>query len=190
MGLAAAPQSAAASSSNCGNVLERRAKLAVSFAVQLQEVDGAGCPQAKRRNVGSRGWLFAYFLAAESRSAGGPRPALCPWLGQFVNNEKISLKQKYIKRKQLSKQHRFVASDRGRESPRQASYLSCSHKKRNPKNATRPSASLRFAPGKPASRHSVCGAAKLTARHAAPFKHIAANWRTKHWHSSVPMPAA
>ena len=51
-----------------------------------------------------------------------------------------------------------------RVSPRQASYLSCSHKKRNPKNAARLPASLRFAPGKPASRNSVCGAAQLAAR--------------------------
>ena len=51
-----------------------------------------------------------------------------------------------------------------RVSPRLASYLSCSHKKRNPKNATRLSASLRCAPGKPASRNSGCGAAQLAAR--------------------------
>ena len=57
-----------------------------------------------------------------------------------------------------------VFSDRGRVSPRQASYLSCSHKKRNPKNATRLSASLRFATGKPASRNSDCGAPQLTSR--------------------------
>ena len=37
-----------------------------------------------------------------------------------------------------------VTSYRDRVSPRQASYLSCSHKKRNPKNATRLSASLRY----------------------------------------------
>ena len=66
---------------------------------------------------------------------------------------------------------------RGRVSPRQASYLSCPHpgrrpKKRNPKNATRLSASLRCAPGKPASRNSGCGAAKLTARRGAPFKQL------------------
>ena len=56
-------------------MFERRAKLEVSFAVQPQEVDGAGCPQ---RSVGTwavGAWLFAYFLAEESRSAGGPRPA-------------------------------------------------------------------------------------------------------------------
>ena len=91
--------------------------------------------------------LFAYFLAEESRSAGGPRPALCPsnkHATQSVNNEQISFTRKQINGVQLSKQHRFVASDRGRESPRQASYLSCSHKKRNPKNATRLSASLRY----------------------------------------------
>ena len=48
----------------------------------------------------------------------------------------------------------FVASDRNRVSARQPSYLSCSHKKRNPKNA----------PLLPASRHSVCGAAQLALR--------------------------
>ena len=36
----------------CGNVFERRAKLAVSFAAQPQEVDGAGCPQAKPEGRG------------------------------------------------------------------------------------------------------------------------------------------
>ena len=35
-----------------GNVFERRAKLEVSFAVQPQEVVGAGCPQAKPEGRG------------------------------------------------------------------------------------------------------------------------------------------
>ena len=38
----------------------------------------------------------------------------------------------------------FVVHHRSRVSPRRASYLSCSHKKRNPKNATRLSASRRL----------------------------------------------
>ena len=36
----------------CGNVFERRATLAVSFAAQPQEVDVAGCPAAQRRGRG------------------------------------------------------------------------------------------------------------------------------------------
>ena len=53
---------------------------------------------------------------------------------------------------------------RGRVSPRQATFFSCSCKQRRQKNTPRMSASLRFAPGKPASRYSVCGAAQLAAR--------------------------
>ena len=58
-----------------GNVFERRAKLEVSFAVQPQELDGAGCPQRSEGTWVVGAWLFADFLAAESRSAGGPRLA-------------------------------------------------------------------------------------------------------------------
>ena len=46
---AVAPQSAI---SLLRHVFERRAKLEVSFAVQPQEVDGAGCPQAKPEGRG------------------------------------------------------------------------------------------------------------------------------------------
>ena len=49
-------------------------------------------------------------------------------------------------------------------SARQATFFSCACKQRRQKNTTLLSASLRFAPGKPASRHSVCGAAQLAAR--------------------------
>jgi len=52
------------------------------------------------------------------------------------------------------------------------------------------SASLRFAPGKPVSRNSDRGAAKLAVCWRTPLKHVAASQSTKHWHSSVPMPAA
>ena len=57
-----------------------------------------------------------------------------------------------------------VVHDRGRVSPRHATFFSCSCKQRRQKNTTRLSASLRCAAGKPASRHSVCGAAKLALR--------------------------
>ena len=51
-------------------------------------------------------------------------------------------------------------------SPRRATFFSCSCKQRRQKNTPRLSASLRFATGKPASRHSGCGAAKLALRYA------------------------
>ena len=49
----------------------------MSFAAQPQELDGAGCPQAKPEGRGHRGWLFAYFLAKKvGRLAGRDPPSV------------------------------------------------------------------------------------------------------------------
>ena len=108
-----------------------------------------------RRDVGSRGLLFAYFLATESRSAwrAETRPlqanqacrshraqqSLSPETSNQISPSPITSSTS-----SYQNNFGFVANDRGRVSPRLASYLSCSHKKRNPKNATRLSASLRY----------------------------------------------
>ena len=56
------------------------------------------------------------------------------------------------------------ATEAGSRPGRRGTFF-CFAKRQVPKEkATRLSASLRFAPGKPASRNSVCGAAQLTAR--------------------------
>ena len=50
-----------------GNVFERRAKLEVSFAGQPQEVDGAGCPQAKPEGRGHRGGVLSWPIGRLAR---------------------------------------------------------------------------------------------------------------------------
>ena len=47
----------------------------MSWAAQPRKVDGAGCLKRSEGTWVVGAWLFADFLAAESRSAGGPRPA-------------------------------------------------------------------------------------------------------------------
>ena len=86
----------------------------------------------------------------------------------------------------------YCLGDRGRDFAPAGDLLSGvpESKQRTQPDCLRPFATFHFATGKPASRNSDCGAAKLAACWRTPLKHVAASQITKHWHSSVPMPAA
>ena len=131
-----------------GNVFERSAQARSEFCRTAPRGRRRRLPAGKAEGTWAVGAVFfAYFLAAESRSAGGPRPAFCKQR-RHVAKTIISVKSEPSPDTAIASSYQksacFVARDRGRESPRQASYLSCSHKKRNPKNAPRLSASLRY----------------------------------------------
>ena len=90
--------------------------------------------------------LFAYFLAEESRSAGGPRPALCLWLRQFVNNEKSASSQSTSSAR--SYQNSIVlspATEAGNRPGRRVTFLARTRNvtQRMCPNCLRPCASLR-----------------------------------------------
>ena len=142
----------------------------MSFAAQPQELDGAGCPQAKPEGRGNRGQLFAYFLAAESRSACGPRPALRQKNRHIAPTKtKIKSASSLITSSASSYQNRIVlspATEAGSRPGRRVTFLARTRKvtQRMRPDCLRPYATFHFAPGKPASRDSICGAAKLALR--------------------------
>ena len=143
----------------------------MSFAAQPQELDGAGLPAGEAGGTGQQGASsLPTFWQQKVGRHGGPRPALCQKNRHVAPTKtKRKLASSPITSSASSYQNRIVlspATEAGSRPGRRPSFLARASKegKRTRPDCLRPYATFHFAPGKPASRNSVCGAAKLALR--------------------------